>query len=274
MPELPEIETVRRVVGPQVLGRTVVSVRAADNRILANTTPQSLSSMLTGRRFISAGRRGKALVLTDDLGGRTVIRFGMTGQLYVCPQGTEEEKHTHETILLDDGTELRYVDPRRFGRIWYFRDGEADTSGIENLGIEPDDRRLDPGYLEARFERRGTTVKEGLLDQSVVAGIGNIWSDEILFEAGICPLTPCRELTQEQLERLAHTIPEKISFAVESNAVSNEEYMAGKSRKYFDMGPLKVYGRGGKACSKCGTVLVRNTVGGRSTCWCPMCQRF
>lgn len=274
MPELPEIETVKRVVGPQVVGRTIVSVRAADNGILANATPESLSGTLTGRRFASAGRRGKALILADDLGGRMVIRFGMTGQLYVCPQGTEEEKHTHGILSLDDGTELRYVDPRRFGRIWYFRHGEADTSGIENMGIEPGDAGLDPSYLGARFERRGTTVKEGLLDQSVVAGIGNIWSDEILFEAGICPLTPCKELTLEQLERLAHAIPEKISFAVENNAVSNEDYLAGKSRKYYDMSPLKVYGRSGKACSKCGTALVRNTVGGRSTCWCPMCQRF
>ncbi len=272
MPELPEIETVRRVVGPQLLGRTVVSVRAADNKVLANTTPDGLSGMLTGRRFASMGRRGKALVLTDDLGGRTVIRFGMTGQLYVCPRGTEEERHTHEVFFLDDGTELRYVDPRRFGRIWHFRSGETDTSGIEGLGIEPDDPALDSGYLEARIGRRGTTVKEALLDQSVVAGIGNIWSDEILFEAGICPLTPCRELTGEQLERLVHAIPEKIAFAVESNAVSSGDYLAGKSRKYYDMSPLKVYGRSGEACPRCGTAIVRNTVGGRSTCWCPMCQ--
>ena len=162
MPELPEIETVRRVVGPQVEGRTFVSVRAADNRILANTDPPGLSERLTGRTVVSVGRRGKALLLYDDLGGHTVIRFGMTGQLYVCPPDTTEERHTHEVFLLDDGMELRYVDPRRFGHIWHFRRDEEDTSGIRGLGLEPDDPGLDAGYLKDRLGRRGITVKEGL----------------------------------------------------------------------------------------------------------------
>lgn len=273
MPELPEIETVRRVVGPQVEGRTFVSVRAADNRILANTDPPGLSERLTGRTVVSVGRRGKALLLYDDLGGHTVIRFGMTGQLYVCPPDTAEERHTHEVFLLDDGMELRYVDPRRFGHIWHFRRDEEDTSGIGGLGLEPDDPGLDAGYLKDRLGRRSITVKEGLLDQTVVAGIGNIWSDEMLFEAGICPLTPCRDLTDGQFEDLAHVIPDIISFAIGKNAVSREEYLEGRGRRYYDIGYLGAYGHEGDPCPRCGKTFVRDTAGGRGTCWCPGCQR-
>ena len=107
----------------------------------------------------------------------------------------------------------------------------------------------------------------------MVAGIGNIWSDEMLFEAGICPLTPCRDLTDGQFEDLAHVIPDIISFAIGKNAVSREEYLEGRGRRYYDIGYLRAYGHEGDPCPRCGKTFVRGTAGGRGTCWCPGCQR-
>ncbi|MCI2074551.1 MAG: bifunctional DNA-formamidopyrimidine glycosylase/DNA-(apurinic or apyrimidinic site) lyase [Candidatus Methanomethylophilus sp.] len=272
MPELPEIETVRRNVAPLAEGRRIVSVTADGSRILKNRTAESMR-MLEGSTVTGIGRRGKALIVRHNSGIVTVIRFGMTGQLYVCPAGFPVEKHTHVTVSFDDETQMRFVDTRMFGAVWVFGKGEEDDcSGIGSMGPEPDDPSLTGDYLRRTLSKRSTPVQAALMDQSAVAGLGNIWSGEALFRAGICPLTPCSALSESDWDAVARSIRETVGFAIDKNTVTAEDYLEGKGRRYYDIGYLNVYGREGEPCVACGTPLIRSRICGRSAYWCPKCQ--
>ena len=198
----------------------------------------------------------------------------MTGCLLLTPADYPEEKHTHVIFRLNNGKELRFSDTRRFGRLWLLKNGKADTySGIEKLGTEPLDKLLTAKYLKTLLGKRKKTVKECLLDQSVIAGIGNIYSDEILFTVGIYPARPANSLNMEEWERLAAVIPERISYFIEVNKITPEEYLETKGQDYRNTPFLQVYGREGKPCPKCGEMLCRIVVGGRGSVYCPVCQK-
>lgn len=175
---------------------------------------------------------------------------------------------------MDNGTELRFSDTRRFGRFWLIRKDEADTySGIDKLGLEPFDDSLTGAYLQSRLGKRKKTVKERLLDQSIVAGIGNIYSDEILFAAGIYPARPANSLNEKEWKRLAVVIPKQLQFFIEKNALTPEDYLKSKGQNYRNAPFLQVYGHDGDCCPKCGEKLCRIVVGGRGSVYCPNCQK-
>ena len=198
----------------------------------------------------------------------------MTGCLLLTPADYPEEKHTHIVFSLTGGTELRFSDTRRFGRFWFLRKDEADIySGVHKLGAEPFDAELTAEYLNARLGKSRKAVKECLLDQGIVAGIGNIYADEILFDAGICPVSPADSLNMEEWERLADAVPERISYFIERNKITAEEYLETKGQDYRNTPFLRVYGRAGKPCPKCGETLCRTVVGGRGSVYCPACQK-
>ncbi len=273
MPELPEIETVRRVIGPQVLGRRIVSVSVDRPKLVGHPTCEEFGSDLLEHTFVGSGRRGKALLLILD-GGTLIIRFGMTGQLVKVPGDLPAEKHTRLVFGLDDGSELRFIDQRMFGKVYYIPDGEPDVySGIERMGPEPFDDALSADYLEKKLGGRGMSIKEALLDQTAVAGIGNIWGDEILFRCRLCPETPCNIIPKKKWKMISETIPEMMDFAIEKNRVTPEEYLEGMGRKYYDIAYLQAYGRKNKPCFVCGTPIRRSELGGRGSYWCPKCQK-
>ena len=150
---------------------------------------------------------------------------------------------------------------------------EYGLTGIGKLGPEPFSKEMNAAYLKARLEKRTKTIKECLMDQSVIAGIGNIYSDEILFGAGIRPNRPAKKITGKEWETLSQIIPEYLSFFIEKNEISAEDYLLSKGKDYRNTPYLKVYGSAGKPCPKCGTILVRKTIGGRSSVYCPACQK-
>ena len=198
MPELPEIEMVRRAVGPRLVGRTVVSADVRQPKVVAHPDVDDFLDRIVGRTFTSLDRRGKYLIAVLDDGQRIVMHMRMTGCLLVTPADMPEERHTHIVMPLDDGSQLRFSDMRRFGRFWLFRkDEDDDISGVSKLGPEPSDPSLDPDYLKDRLGSCRRAIKDCLLDQSVVAGIGNIYSDEILFDTGIDPSCPANILSDE-----------------------------------------------------------------------------
>lgn len=273
MPELPEIETVRRIIGPQVTGRRILSISVDKPKLIGHPSPEEYKHSMLGLSFVSSDRRGKALILNLDR-GKLIIRFGMTGQLVKVPKEFPKEKHTHLVLGLDDDSELRFIDQRMFGKIFFIKDHEPDIfSGIGNMGIEPFDQNLSQAFLENKVGRRRTSVKETLLDQSVIAGIGNIWGDEILFRCGICPETPCNQISDKGWDLLAEEIPKVMEFAIEKNAVTPEQYLEGMGRKYYDINYLLVYGRKNLPCTVCKTPIVRSVLGNRSSYWCPECQK-
>lgn len=229
MPELPEVEAIKRVIEPQIKGLAIEQVTVSRPEVVAYPAADGFCRRLTGQVFGSMERRGKYLVIRLESGDRIIIHLRMTGCLLVTPADCTEEKHTHIIIRLNNGKELRFSDTRRFGRFWLIQKGEADTySGIEKLGMEPLSPDFTAEYLSARFGKRKKTIKECLLEQGVIAGIGNIYSDEILFAARIYPARPANSLTVEDWKRLAAVIPERLSFFIQKNEMTPEEYLETK----------------------------------------------
>ena len=274
MPELPEVETIKRVIEPQIQGLMIENVTVKRPEVKSYPTADEFCKLLTGQTVSHMTRRGKFLVIQLNSNDRIILHLRMTGCLLLTPADYPEEKHTHVIFRLNNGKELRFSDTRRFGRLWLLKNGEADTySGIEKLGIEPLDKLLAAEYLKSLLGKRKKVVKECLLDQSIIAGIGNVYSDEILFTAGIYPARPANGLNMEEWERLAAAIPERISYFIKVNKITPEEYLETKGQDYRNTPFLQVYGQEGKPCPKCGEMLCRIVVGGRGSVYCPVCQK-
>lgn len=274
MPELPEVETIRKIIEPQITDLKIMNVTINNAQIIAHPDENKFVQKLTGQTVSNMTRRGKFLTIHFESGDRMVIHLKMTGQLLVTPADFPDEKHTHFIAELSDSNQIRYIDVRRFGRFWYFEKGEIDTvTGQDKLGIEPFDKSLTASYLKAKLCTRKKAIKEMLHDQSIVAGIGSIYSDEILFEAGIYPDCKCNELDNSDFERLAEKIPEIIKWGIESDKMTAEEYLAGKGKEYSNIPDLRVYNRGGELCRICNSTIEKIKIGGRGSCYCPKCQR-
>lgn len=273
MPELPEVETIRRVLEPQIRGSMITDITVNRPEVISYPAADDFCKLLIGQTVSAMTRRGKFLGIEFASGDHILLHLRMTGCLLVTSADHPQEKHTHVIFHLDNGKELRFSDTRRFGRFWLICKGETDTySGIGKLGIEPFDNSLPRSYLQAQLGKRKKTVKECLLDQSVIAGIGNIYSDEILFTAKINPARPANSLTAEEWEQLAAAIPKRLTYFIEKNAISPEEYLEGKGQDYRNTPFLLVYGHAGKPCPNCGNTLSRTVIGGRSSVYCEKCQ--
>ncbi len=274
MPELPEVEKIKNVIEPQIRGLVMTNVTVNHQDVIAYPAPEEFCKRLTGQTILYMTRRGKFMTIHLSGGLRVVLHLRMTGCLLLTPAEFPEEKHTHVIFRLSNGRELRFSDTRRFGRFWLFSQGEADhICGIHQLGIEPLGGEVTGGYLSARFGKRRKAVKECLLDQKAIAGIGNIYSDEILFAAGIHPARLANSLTGEEWERLAGMIPGRLSFFIEKNKITPEEYLETKGKDYRNTPFLQVYGHAGEPCPACGETLCRIVIGGRGSVYCPACQK-
>lgn len=274
MPELPEVETIKNVIAPQIIGLTICDVRVLNPQAVAFPDADAFASALTGQTVASFSRRGKFLLFHMVDGDTVSLHLRMTGCLLAAPPDMPPEKHTHIIIRFENASvELRYSDPRRFGRFYLLKQGNGDACpAIGRLGIEPFDKRLSPAYLKTAYGKSRKPIKECLLSQNAVCGIGNIYSDEILFAARICPSLPANRLTNEQWRQLAKAIPERLTFFIQKNAVSAEEYLAGKGRDYRNTPYLQVYAHTGAPCPRCGAALCKTVIGGRSSVYCPRCQ--
>lgn len=274
MPELPEVETIKRVIEPQIQGLVIEKAAVRRPEVVAYPASDEFCTRLAGQTISHMTRRGKFLVIHLESSDCIILHLRMTGCLLLTPADYPEEKHTHILFSLKGGKELRFSDTRRFGRFWLIGKDETDTySGIEKTGTEPFDKSLTAGYLAAHMGKRKKAVKECLLDQSIIAGIGNIYSDEILFTAAICPARPANSLKEKEWERLATAIPERISYFIEMNKITPEEYLETKGQDYRNTPFLQVYGKEGKPCPKCGKTLCRTVIGGRGSVYCPVCQK-
>ncbi len=274
MPELPEIATIKSVVEPQIHGLTIENVLVNRPEVIAHPTADEFCKGVTGQTIFSMVRRGKFLTIHLKNESRIILHLRMTGCLLVTPPDYPKEKHTHIVMQLNNRMELRFSDTRRFGRFWLIRNDEKDTySGISKLGLEPLSTECNSEYLQSRFGKRKKTIKECLLDQSVIAGIGNIYSDEILYRAKICPTRSASSLTAKEWQRLAEIIPECLSYFIKKNRIEQEDYLKTKGQDYRNTPFLQVYGHADEPCPHCGKTLVRTVIGGRSSVYCPNCQK-
>lgn len=274
MPELPEVETVAGDLRSTVVGRTVVSVSLGHPKVLRFPVPAVFAAVLPGQRIDSVTRLGKFIFCRLDSAEDLVFHLGMTGHLLVCAPGTPVAPHTHLRAGLDDGRELRYDDARRFGRILLGpRTTLEDSRVLPTLGVEPLSDEFTTARLDAVLRTTTRTVKAALLDQRGVAGLGNIYVDEACHLAGVRPGRRCHTLTRAQRAALHAAIPTVLQAAISNRGSSIDDYRDAWNARGSNQERLQVYGRGGRPCFRCGTVLRQATIAGRTTVHCPACQR-
>ena len=277
MPELPEVETVARGLQRYVVGRRIISITLGKTDFIDN--PAEIEHELPGRTIRSVERYGKFLLLRltpkEDAGDRAcesalLVHLGMTGMLRPHPAGQPHAKHTHVVASLDDGRELRYTDPRRFGRMAYL-EGEALREELRRFGADP----LEAGLEEFRARIRGkrARIKALLLDQKVLRGVGNIYADESLWKAKIHPKRLGARLRLEEVEGLYRALQGILQRAIVMRGSSIADFVDAEGQPGEYQRQHRAYGREGKPCFRCKTRIRRVIVAGRSSYFCPRCQR-
>ena len=273
MPELPEVETVVRDLRPLLTGRRIEDVWVG-RLALRKPWMRGWSRRLRGRRVEAVRRRGKWIVLDLDDGARLVFHLGMTGRLTVTPADAPIQDHTH--LILDLGgtaEQLRFRDVRRFGSATWFRDEGSLEAFFAACGLGPEPFGLDPHYWRGRLAAARRPLKAVLLDQTVAAGVGNIYADEALFEARLHPARIAATLDAREGDRLRRAVETVLNRAIERRGSSIRDYVGGSGRQGEMQNEFRVYGRTGEPCPRCGAPIARIRLAGRSTHYCPMCQK-
>lgn len=270
MPELPEVETIVRGLAPAVRGRRVVAVDVREPRLRSPIAGQ-FASMLVGRRIDALSRHGKYLLATLDDGRLWLVHLGMTGQLVLTADPPPERRHDHVRIRFDDGSTLTYHDPRRFGRMAVIAgDAIAREAGG---GLDALSGALTAEALFGLTRGRRTSIKALLMDQRRLAGLGNIYVNEILFAASIRPRRAARRLSRADCLRVVDATRRVLADAIRHGGSSISDYRDGYGREGAFQRSHRVYDRAGKACVRCGATIRGCVVVGRSTFYCPRCQR-
>lgn len=274
MPELPEVETVKRSLQPLVTGEIIRDVEVFYGGIIKKPGPPEFKRLLIDRTIENVKRRGKYLLFQLSGGFSLVVHLRMTGQLTVCRTGVDVAKHTHLVFHFAGGREMRFTDARKFGLIYLIPTGAWEQiGGLAALGPEPLEEEFSLSYLEGLVKRKKGKVKAFLLDQTGIAGIGNIYADEIMFAAGLHPQRQVGSLSPEEVGRLYRAIRRKLSEGIEFRGTSVRDYVDGRGEKGGFQNRLQVYDRGGESCLRCGTRLLKETIAGRGTVFCPQCQQ-
>ena len=277
MPELPEVETVRRGLADRLESFVIDRIEVCRSRAIASPGgPEHFVAGVTGSRVGDWTRRGKYLMaqLEPDR-GVWGVHLRMTGQFQWHGQPSAPCRHTRVRLWNRDEEELRFVDVRSFGEMWWVPPGqpvESVITGLRRLGPEPFSPDFSGEYLQTKLRGSQRPIKTALLDQSLVAGAGNIYADESLFAAGLAPLTPAGALSLAQLNRLRDALVEVLTISIGAGGTTFSDFrdLEGVNGNYG--GQAWVYRRGGEPCRKCGTLIRREKLSGRSTHWCPACQ--
>ncbi|HIE06464.1 MAG TPA: bifunctional DNA-formamidopyrimidine glycosylase/DNA-(apurinic or apyrimidinic site) lyase [Desulfarculaceae bacterium] len=273
MPELPEVETVATALRQHLPGRQIIGVVARCERL---RRPIPIAALQNEVNAVICGvrRRAKYLLIDLDSGRALVIHLGMSGTLRLVPKNEAAERHDHIDIKLDDGSVLRYRDPRRFGLIIIVTpDADGRISELGNLAPEPLSKEFSGEYLYNLSRKRTTPIKTFIMDQRRVVGVGNIYASESLFRARIRPTLNTGTLNRKRCELLVNTIKEVLTEAIAIGGTTiSDFYGVDGSEGKFAL-KLKVYGRSGDSCPECGTSIKKITLGGRSTFYCPKCQK-
>jgi formamidopyrimidine-DNA glycosylase len=287
MPELPEVETIARGLRQSILGRRIVSVTLGKTDFIDD--PVALEQYLPGRRISAVERYGKFMLLRlaqpegpqnylsracgakngNSVAGSLLVHLGMTGHIAPFPAAKPHEKHTHVCFLLDDGRELRYIDARRFGRMAYL-DGPALEEELQEFGADP--LVVSAEEFVARVRSHRARIKALLLDQGVLRGVGNIYADESLWRARIHPARLGSRLSKKQAETLHHALRDILEKAIVLRGSSISDFLDAEGEPGEYQRHHRAYGREGKRCYRCGKLIRRAIVAGRSSYFCPRCQ--
>jgi formamidopyrimidine-DNA glycosylase len=293
MPELPEVETIARGLAKRITGEAIDSVWLGEKRDLLKSPPTEIATTLEHTHIAKIHRAGKYIIFelerndvarasqptksrksnqkanvahSNGIQSQFIVHLGMTGRLQICGPDDEIEKHTHAILKFASGRELRFVDPRRFGRLGVAQAADFDAGGIEPLEIDLE--RFIP-----LFKGRKTPIKSALLNQKLLRGVGNIYADESLFRAGIRPLRKVSTIKHDQLVKLLPAIQEVLKEAIALGGSSVSDYVDADGKEGFFQLQHRVYGREGEPCLVCKTPIKRIVIAGRSSHYCPRCQK-
>ena len=288
MPELPEVETVARQLDPELRDRLILRLDVLDERWSRPVPPDRLGDAVSGRTIRGLGRRGKYLLLGLDHEQTLVMHLRMTGNLVLVEgervldpsegrrlyeaERSASARHLRARFALDDGRELWFTDPRRFGEAFLIADADLDARFAGKLGVEPLSPAFTPEALAAMAAGRTAPLKSFLLDQSGVAGVGNIYADEALFRARLHPLSPAGSMKPEHHGALRDAVVAALEAGIENGGSSIDDYRDGRGEKGTMQDEFLVHTREGEPCPECEGEIVRIVVGGRSTYYCPSCQ--
>ena len=276
MPELPEVETIRLQLAERLPGRTIERAAVEDALLVSPEDPEAFSAQVEGRRIESVGRRGKYLLVELDSGDTLAMHLRMTGHLHWRPGaiGDDGERFLRARLDLDDGSTLTFADMRRFGRAWIVPATLEDRDGYwaARVGIEPLSPRFTGRVLARLLEGRRGPIKAVLLNQALVAGLGNMYVDEALFQARIHPLRPAGTLDADEIRRLHRAIRDRLAAAVEAGGASIDSYRDSLGQRGSMQDLLRVHLHEGEPCPRCRTTIRKTRVAQRGTYWCPHCQ--
>jgi formamidopyrimidine-DNA glycosylase len=270
MPELPEVETVRRGLTPHLVGKRLEGARVRQPR-LRWPVPADLDQRLGGRRIQALARRGKYLLIQLDQ-GHLIVHLGMSGSLRLTPAAEPPGPHDHLDLLLEGGEILRLRDPRRFGTVLW-SEAPYHHPLLASLGAEPLETGFDGEWLYRASRTRRTPIKGLIMDAHLLVGVGNIYANEALFRAGIHPLSPAGRLSRPRCARLAEAIKATLTAAIEAGGSSLRDFVDGHGNPGYFQQTYQVYGRAGEPCRECGNPIRTLRQGGRATYFCPACQR-
>jgi formamidopyrimidine-DNA glycosylase len=273
VPELPEVETVRARLEPVLTGRRFERVEILDPRVTRPVEPQEVAAELEGEVVEAVDRRGKYLIFRFETGRVLLIHLRMTGTVRHERDGTpEHDPHLRVVVTLDDGSDVIYRDVRRFGTWLLLEPGEETDYLAQRLGEEPLTRAFTPARLAARLNRRRAPVKAALLDQRAAAGMGNIYADEALWRARIHPLRAAGDLDEDEVRRLHRGVREALKAGIARQGTTLRDYRTPEGASGRMQTALRVYGREGEPCYRCGAEIGKTRAAGRGTWYCPNCQ--
>jgi formamidopyrimidine-DNA glycosylase len=275
MPELPEVEVICRGLLPHIFEKTILSIHCSGKKLRTPVDCQEMNGELCGGKIVSLTRRAKYLILKVDKGSRLIIHLGMTGNLGIFAAGSPKKVHDHVCWLLNNNTELRYNDTRRFGSVQLlsFKNGRTkEKQFFSTTGPEPLSRACSTAYLRQRATHRRQPIKSFLMDSHTVAGIGNIYANEALYRAHIHPQQAASSLSIRDWKHLLSVLRKTLSQAIDCGGSTISDFVnASGEGGYFQMNFL-IYGKRGEPCSSCNTPIEKIQIGGRATFFCPCCQ--
>jgi formamidopyrimidine-DNA glycosylase len=271
LPELPEVETTINELRPFVTGRKIIQAEVYTERTIAQPPAKEFSLWIAGQTIRSIMRRGKFLIFELDEGWSWIVHLRMTGSMLLKPSGPGEDKFLRVLITLDNQTAINFRDPRRFGRMWLVKDI---SKVVGKLGIEPLSVDFTPAMLTSFLKDKNTPVKSLLLDQTLIAGIGNMYADEALYQARIHPQRPSGSLTHSETARLHSAIQSVLHQGIENKGASTDTFFRPEGARGAAHLQFKVAHRKGEKCPRCSGVIERIVVGQRGTFYCPNCQKL
>ncbi|MFC7336665.1 bifunctional DNA-formamidopyrimidine glycosylase/DNA-(apurinic or apyrimidinic site) lyase [Haloferula chungangensis] len=272
MPELPEVETTRRGITPYLVGAGIAEVVVRNHRLRYPVSPSL--DQISGDRFVDVQRRAKYLILRLEKSGSLIIHLGMSGSLRLSDPAADLRKHDHILLDLTNGRQLRFHDPRRFGICLHLPNEDPLTHPLlSKLGPEPLSDDFTAARLKGACRGRKLPIKQLIMDNKVVVGVGNIYASESLFRAGIRPTTAAARLSGPKLSRLVETIRQVLSESIEQGGTTLRDFVNSDGQPGYFAQRLFVYGREGEPCRHCQSPIRQQVMGQRATYWCPKCQK-